>query len=439
MPGILDYFPYDKPRPSQLVVLDWVERNWGRYDVMVLQAPVAAGKSVLADTIAKWANDVHGDDVGVTTPTNVLVNQYKSEFNMATLPPANRFAGRDLYVAARDQFKQQPIKLMNNYTLLANRAYSRLQIMDEAHELIPMLQDFEGVTAWQHLHDFPSDIRTVADTIVWAGSLRNKFGDKIVRLLSKNPQDYTIDMGTGLYRNQMQNFLRIYPLTPKNNKPILWPYHKVRKLILMSATIGPPDIEDLGLHLRRVGYIEVPSDIPKENRPLIYAGQGSMGRDSISATVGKIDDWLARQDQRTFMHATYNVAARMNRRAENVTFHGPFDKQAKLHDWMSGEDTNHFVGCGLTTGLNLKGNRYQRQAIAKCQFPDLGDPAVMAKATQSPEWYRWATAKSIIQAYGRICRAPDDYGETYILDSDFVRLYQKAGDLFPKWFREAIR
>ena len=445
--NILDFFPYDAPRPSQLKVLEWVQKHYDDYDVFVLQCPVAAGKSGLAVTIAKWANSVYESTCSITTPDNVLVQQYKNDFKLLTLPYANSFAGRDLFARAKADFKAAPLKLMNNFTLLANKVYSDVQIMDEAHQLIPMLQDFEGVTIWHHLECYPKTIKTVADVLLWAASLgpKDKLGKRLEKLLSKNPKDYVIVQDRDLYRGRIRDYLRIYPLTPKNNSPILWPPSRVKKLFLMSATISKFDVEDLGLHNRRVGYIEVPSDIPKENRPFRVMDIGSMGRgaqrETLPAMLGEIRRLHNANKGRGMLHTTYGLAASISASGEypSLIFHRVDNKRELLNDWLyDNDDKRSFIGCGLTTGIDLKYDRCRWQAILKCQFPNLGDPAVAAKAERSPEWYQWTTIKQVVQAYGRVCRAPDDKGITYMLDSDFSRLLEHSRHLMPLWFLESI-
>jgi Rad3-related DNA helicase len=46
----------------------------------------------------------------------------------------------------------------------------------------------------------------------------------------------------------------------------------------------------------------------------------------------------------------------------------------------------------------------------------------------------------VIQACGRISRAPDDYGATYIYDRSFLKLLRQSESygLVPDWWREAI-
>ena len=39
---------------------------------------------------------------------------------------------------------------------------------------------------------------------------------------------------------------------------------------------------------------------------------------------------------------------------------------------------------------------------------------------------------------GRGMRSVDDYCDTYILDSQFMSIYRKNGNLLPKWWKDAI-
>lgn len=444
--NIMDYFPYETPRPGQILVLNWLAENWNNYDVFVIMAPVSAGKSSISVTLARWAYDTQSMDTSIMTPTNVLVNQYKREFKLPVLPRVNQFASKDLFNQAKIEFKSKPTKLMNNMALLANRAYGSVQIFDEAHTLIPMLQDFEGLKVWQHLDPYPDDLKTVADVLMWAASLgpKSTLGKKLVKLLSVNPSEYVINHEYESYFSKMQKCLRVYPLTPKNNKPILWPPSKVKKMVLMSGTIARPDVLDLGLANRRIGYIEIPSDINPDNRPVFITDCGSMSRNNARVNLGKCLDQIQKiqefHGERGFIHSTYGLAGEIpDPTGRGLVVHNKFNKDKLLREWLGKTIPGSFVGCGLTTGLDLKFDLCKWQAILKCPFPDLGDPAVSAKANNNPDWYAWATIKQLVQAYGRVCRDPEDYGETFILDSDFKKLLEKNRHLFPKYFLEAIK
>lgn len=54
--------------------------------------------------------------------------------------------------------------------------------------------------------------------------------------------------------------------------------------------------------------------------------------------------------------------------------------------------------------------------------------------------YAWATLCSLIQAYGRVMRAPDDNGTTYLLDGGNWRWFSRSvRDIIPAWVRQGIR
>jgi hypothetical protein len=44
----------------------------------------------------------------------------------------------------------------------------------------------------------------------------------------------------------------------------------------------------------------------------------------------------------------------------------------------------------------------------------------------------------VIQACGRVVRAPDDYGATYLADSSLLDLFERARADTPDWFAEQV-
>jgi hypothetical protein len=53
-------------------------------------------------------------------------------------------------------------------------------------------------------------------------------------------------------------------------------------------------------------------------------------------------------------------------------------------------------------------------------------------------WYHRAALRTVIQACGRVVRAPDDYGATYLADSSLLDLFDRAAADMPPWFREQV-
>ena len=457
MPNILSHFRESyTPRPVQVAILNEIETHWNDYDVFIINADVGAGKSLMADCIAKWQFASSGVSTSIITPTNILVNQYlESCPDMTTMAKKCKFSTQGDYNNAKDTFKRASLKLANYFTYLAHRAYSPILIADEAHKLIPMLQDMEGMRIWKHILPYPDNVRTVFDLLAWAthcatidlGVRNNKSVAKLISTISSAPDRYVIDIEEEMYKENTRERIRVYPLTPRYNKPILWPSYTVKKVVLMSATFGIEDLYDLGLDTSRVRKIEGPSPIPAGQRPIKYEPVGNMSYKhqlaNLPRLVEKIEKLMEKHSEKGLIHCTYSLSARLRSRFmnnERIIWHNKENKNQMLKEWLgsSPKEGKVFVGCGLSEGLDLKGDRGRWQAICKIAYPNMGDVAIGAKLKQRPSWYNWMAVRDLEQARGRICRAEDDYGITYILDSGFARLFNNNKDMFSKAFKEAL-
>ena len=92
----------------------------------------------------------------------------------------------------------------------------------------------------------------------------------------------------------------------------------------------------------------------------------------------------------------------------------------------------------MTEGVDLKGEHSRFQILCKIPYPYLGDKIVKKRMNKYKGWYDLQTVKSIIQSTGRSVRSSDDYAVTYILDSDFERLFRKNSMIFPQDFKNCM-
>ena len=90
-------------------------------------------------------------------------------------------------------------------------------------------------------------------------------------------------------------------------------------------------------------------------------------------------------------------------------------------------------------GIDLPYDAGRWQILAKVPYPSLADPAIKYMASIDEEYYAWETIKTVLQACGRICRTPEDYGVTYIFDKSFERLYNQNNELWPLWFQNSVQ
>lgn len=144
------------------------------------------------------------------------------------------------------------------------------------------------------------------------------------------------------------------------------------------------------------------------------------------------------------IHAPYSQAVVLGKvlkerlRGHTVLVHDSHNKQQVFDQFRASTKACILIGSGMWEGLDLLGYEYGWQAIAKLPFPSLGDPAWSYLAEHEPERYAWATAKTLLQGFGRICRGPTDFGLTIVLDKTFENFYFRQASLFPPYIREAI-
>jgi len=441
--SIFNHFPFT-PRPGQTYVLEQIEKNWDRYDVFLIVAPTAFGKELCGTTIINWQQQG-----SFLVPNNLLLKQVVAN-NPTFKTMVNKAAYKHnvAYQQAKRNLKGSKC-VLNYYQYLANRAYNKLLVIDEAHLMVEHLQGFDSIKLWAHLDGFEEgQFSTSLDLLVWLEEHKSTTAriKKAHTALQNDLDKYIIKEDVATYRGKQSICLTIQPLTPRDNTPIYWP-RSVQKIVLMSATINDEDLYDLGLDRRRVLKIEAPSPIPVANRPLVYWPLGSMGHKSQEATLPKVVGWISdalkAHPQKGIVHTTYSINAKLQRMlvaanigTDRLIFHNKFNKAEKFNEWI-GSTNKVLIASGMYEGLDLAGDLARWQAVVKAPFPNLTEPAINAKLRQRPDSYAWSTLKQIVQSAGRVSRSPTDFGTTYFLDSDIGRLVESNRQLVPRFFLEA--
>jgi Rad3-related DNA helicase len=363
---------------------------------------------------------------------------------------------------------------------LAHKLYRDVLVVDEAHNLIPVIQDRLSLTIWQHDYRYPSNMYRPEQIRDWLATLpeRTRAHQKMAALgeavSSKCPQ-YVIRRtekefnGKGTLRGEpeMRDCLELLPVDISDAPPMFWPglggyspnqsggcarpAGKVAKLVLMSATIGAKDVESLGLGRRkRVLYIDCKSPIPSCNRPILPLDTVSVNRfvltsrggiDKIANEIGRIADHHL--GEKGVIHATYQLATLLRDALPGVRymFH---DRNSKRDVYQQFRDSDPaegriLVASGMYEGIDLPEDLGRWQVIAKVPWKSLGDPAIAHLAERNPDWYTWECIRTVIQACGRICRTPEDYGVTYVLDTSFWRMLSEGYKMLPEWWLEALQ
>jgi len=223
--------------------------------------------------------------------------------------------------------------------------------------------------------------------------------------------------------------------------------------IFMSAYPGSKKVfcESLGLNPNEVAWLNLNSTFPIENREIFLTTIGSMSRRNREQTMpaflrftGKVME--THHDTKGIIHCnSYELG-----QAIFDAFRGTPHSARLLFPTSSDERDPTFVrhklsplptviiSPSMTEGFDFAEDLARWQIIAKVPYPYLGDRQVAAKKEMNADWYDLQAASTIIQACGRIVRSDTDVGQTYILDSDFLQLFERQSHMFPRWWTDAL-
>ncbi len=504
-------------RPVQRQILTEVEADWDEYDVHNIEAPPASGKSLIAKTIANWRNSAN-ETVATLTPRATLQDQMQRDFpEVPSLKGKSKYkcqsgqydtcqeyfevtegycCGECQYKEAIAAIKDAPQAVFNFHSHLfggmVRADYKDVLIIDEAHNLVPMLSDMYTLYIWKHKTKHLFETHTKDDIIVWLeleiadlkAESRRLWGlyptlDGVTATAKTHILDTRRTLSkykmilSGLLKplelfhisilkqpygrsRQVHECIQVKPLSMETVPHKMWPDGKVKKIILMSATMYDTDIKRLGITRKRVKHVKCGSPIPAEQRPvrcLLVARMSFQNRAySTPLLCNKIRELAAERPGKGVVHLTYGLAPLFRRHLKSRRFlwHTEATREATYNKFLASKNNKILMACGMNEGIDLVGADYTWQVIAKIVFPSLSDPVNKHLISVSPLVYVLETIRSVVQTSGRICRTPSDYGETIIIDKSFLDFYNRStqlpgggcvqhGELFPQYFKEALR
>ena len=222
-------------------------------------------------------------------------------------------------------------------------------------------------------------------------------------------------------------------------------WNHARRFALMSAT--PPPHKLLGLEYCE--QIEIPSQFPKENRKIIYDPVANLThktmdeeRPKLLKRVREIID--SYPNEKGLIHTvSYSLAEylRENLNSGRILTHNGSSRTETLEKFKCINHPAILISPSMDRGVDLPYDAARWCIVCKVPFPDLSDKQVSARLYSGGfgrQWYAQTTASTLMQMTGRIVRAVDDYGTSWILDRQFENFYGKHSGLFYKWWVEAL-
>ncbi|WP_256295700.1 helicase C-terminal domain-containing protein [Haloarchaeobius salinus] len=247
------------------------------------------------------------------------------------------------------------------------------------------------------------------------------------------------------------------PLTIKPMNPEKYLKHTVwdrgNRFALLSATILNKEAfcRQVGLQPERTALVDVEHTFPVENRPLYDVTQGKMTYEHRDETLPKVARVVTRvmahhPDEKGLVHChSYGIQERLADLLADfgvgarVRTHSRDDRDGELDSWKATDEPEVFLSVKMEEALDLKGDLCRWQVLCKAPFLNTGDSRVAHRLEQGQwAWYYRSALRTVIQACGRVVRAPDDWGHTYLADSSLVDLFDRARSDTPPWFAEQV-
>lgn len=220
----------------------------------------------------------------------------------------------------------------------------------------------------------------------------------------------------------------------------------------MSGTILDHKLmaDSLGIPLEAVKYHRMPSLFPPERRLIYYQGVANLTRDTLNSELPKIaeavDSLLQKHAwDKVLVHTTsYQIRdylmANLSPRERLIT-HGSENRAQKLEEFKKSTTSLVLLSPSFDRGVDLVDDQCRAIIIVKVPYPNLADLQIK-KRMEAPGgnlWYLTRAVQTIIQMTGRGMRHENDYVTSYILDTQFRKLFGRVRHLFPDWWQKALR
>lgn len=353
-----------------------------------------------------------------------------------------------------------------NFTTLTFTAYAlgRLGLGPFAESLKKTSKDKESLlSSWQTFAETARQragaiigklsriVDTFTETISSEQAKVIKERVRVVRLLEKIKLFMdNVDSSWVLDDSQQSKFIfRPLWLTPELAEAFIWRHAK--RWVLMSASFLPIHLEckRLGIPMDDVDYLCLPSTFPIERRPIHVESVANMTAKTVVKETPKLISRIrqivdSHPAEKGLIHAvSYKLANAIIEGMDSprLITHNSTNRQDVLNMFMESDQPLVLVSPSMERGVSFEMDLCRWIIVAKAPFLYLGDRIVAARVYGSRlgnEWYAASMLLTVLQMCGRAMRSEDDFCESYILDAQFKRVYEKKPLYLPGWWKDAV-
>lgn len=221
-------------------------------------------------------------------------------------------------------------------------------------------------------------------------------------------------------------------------------------VLLMSGTIYDKNMfcKSIGVKPDDAYFIRVPSTFPVKSRPIYlkpeYQVDTSFANwdDNFKEMVGKINKILKIfHDAKGLIHVpSYQAAEEIASwlPPERVIWHDKSNLQEKLQEFYSSTEPKVFLSPVCQQGVDFKYDRARFQIVLRIPYLNTSDEYVNYVVKNDFQKYNYWALLTFGQQIGRVNRAEDDFGVTFLMDERFNKFIQKNSAKLPKWLKDAF-
>jgi ATP-dependent DNA helicase DinG len=227
-------------------------------------------------------------------------------------------------------------------------------------------------------------------------------------------------------------------------------FRDIPKIVLVSATMRPKTAELLGIDSEQLEFAEYPSTFPIRNRP-VYIVPGArmnhkMDESNLRWWLSRIDNIIdKRLDRKGIIHTVSYKRAKYilthSRHRHIMMTHHTRDVREAIQEFKDSSSPRILVSPSIVTGYDFPFSSAEYGIIAKVPFPDTRGEVMKARTKADKDYAYYIAVQTMVQAAGRIVRAEEDRGESFIVDDtvNAVWFRPKMKLFSPRWFLEAVQ
>jgi hypothetical protein len=237
------------------------------------------------------------------------------------------------------------------------------------------------------------------------------------------------------------------PIYPSDFRELL--INGANKILIVSATIRPKILEQIGLDISDVDYFEYDCPFPTWRRPIYVMPTTKMNYESseedIRRIVQRTDQIIARRLDRKGIIPTVSY------RLQEI-----FLKYSMFKDLMIAPKSAQelpaalselkrrtgpcvLVGPNFSTGVDLPHDYCRYVIVPKLPYSNSQNAVFRARCEADKDYGTFMMVQELVQSLWRGMRSELDWCEGFILDSNIENVLEYNRKMFQRWFLSAIK